>query len=155
MVNQLQMPQPKLLPGFPQAGLIPHCIVGDEAFPLRHDLMKPYPRRKHGNKLPEDQLVFNYRLSHASRISENAFGILVQRWRVFDRRMSISDKNTIKVTQAATVLHNYLKLPGVNAEAMLAQPKPTGREYDNKAGALRNINQGSIRSPTDAIEIRD
>ena len=155
MSNELQMPPPKMLPGFPQAGLLPHCIVGDEAFPLRHDLMKPYPRGQCGTKLSEDQLVFNYRLSRARRISENAFGILVQRWRVFDRRMAISDDNTIKVIQAATVLHNYLKPAGINAEAILTQLNPTGREYDNEAGALRNINHGGIRSPTDAMEIRE
>ena len=155
MANELQMPPPKMLPGFPQAGLLPHCIVGDEAFPLRPDIMKPYPRGQRGIKLPEDQLVFNYRLSRARRISENAFGILVQRWRVFDRRMAISDENTIKVIQAATVLHNYLKPAGVNPEVMLAQLNPNGREYDNQGGALRNINHGGIRSPTDAIEIRD
>ena len=73
----LQIPARKMLPGFPQAGLLPHCIVGDEAFPLRPDLMKPFPRGMRGNKLPEDQLVFNYRLSRAHRISENVFGILV------------------------------------------------------------------------------
>ena len=145
------MPPPKMLPGFPQVGLLPHCIVGDEAFPLRHDLMKPYPRGQCGTKLSEDQLVFNYRLSHARRISENVFGILVQWWRVFDRRMAISDDNTIKVIQAATVLHNYLKPVGINAEAILTQLNPTG----NEAGALRNINQGGIRSPTDALEIRE
>ena len=75
---------------------------------MRPDFLKPFPRGAHGYKLPEDQLVFNYRLSHARCIVENAFCILVQRWRVFDRRMHLSDHNAIKVIQAATVLHNYL-----------------------------------------------
>ena len=136
MAEDLQIPGRKMLPGFPQAGLLPHCIVGDEAFPLRPDLIKPFPRGMRGNKLPEDQLVFNYRLSRARRISENAFGILVQRWRVFDRRMYLSDENAIKVIQAATVLHNYLT--------------------PAQAGALRNFNNHrGMRSPTDAMEIRN
>ena len=80
--GQLALPARKLLPDYPQAGLLPHCFVGDEAFPLRPDPMKPYPRGERGNKLPEDKLIFNYRLSRARRISENAFGILVQRWSV-------------------------------------------------------------------------
>ena len=57
MAEDLQIPGRKMLPGFPQAGLLPHCIVGDEAFPLRPDLMKPFPRGQRCNKLPEDQLV--------------------------------------------------------------------------------------------------
>ena len=123
MAQHLQIPGRKMLPGFPQAGLLPHCIVGDEAFPLRPDLMKPFPRGQRGKNLPEDQLVFNYRLSHACRISENAFGILVQRWRVFDRWMYLSDKNAIKVIQAATVLHNYLTPAHFNVETMMVQLK--------------------------------
>ena len=83
--GQLGLPPRKLLPDFPQAGLLLHCFVADEAFPLKPDMMKPYQRGERGNKLLEDKLIFNYRLSHARRISENAFRILVQRWRVFDR----------------------------------------------------------------------
>ena len=84
--GQLNIPGRKMLPDFPQAGLLPHCIVGDKAFPLRVDLMKPYSRPNKNNPhrgIPEDKLVFNYRLSRARRIVENAFGILVQRWRVY------------------------------------------------------------------------
>ena len=156
MSEDLAIPGRKMLPGFPQAGLLPHCIVGDEAFPLRPDLMKPFPRGLRGNKLPEDQLVFNYRLSRARRISENAFAILVQRWRVFDRHMYLSDENAIKVIQAATVLHNYLTPANVNVETIMAQLNPAAREYDHQAGALRNVNNHhGIRSPTDAMEIRN
>ena len=143
MAEDLQIPDRKMLPGFPQAGLLPHC-------------MKPFPRGMRGNKLPEDQLVFNYRLSHACRISENAFGILVQKWRVFDRWMYLSDENAIKVIQAATVLHNYLTPAHFNVETMMAQLNPEAREYDHQAGALTNVNNHrGMRSPTDAMEIRN
>ena len=83
----------KPLPGFPQAGQLPHYFVGDEAFPLSVDLMRPYPRGQRGTKLAEDKLVFSYRLSRARRIVEYAFGILVQRFRVFDCRIYLSDEN--------------------------------------------------------------
>ena len=35
----LDIPGPKRLPGYPKGGALPHCIVADEAFPLRMDLM--------------------------------------------------------------------------------------------------------------------
>ena len=37
--QDLDIPDPKPLPGFIEGGPIPHCIVADEAFPLRMDLM--------------------------------------------------------------------------------------------------------------------
>ena len=37
--NLLNIPGPKRLPGYPEGGALPHCIVADEAFPLRMDLM--------------------------------------------------------------------------------------------------------------------
>ena len=60
LLNELGLPPREPLPGFPQAGLLPHCFVEDEAFPLSVDLMKPYPRGQRGTKLAEDKLIFNY-----------------------------------------------------------------------------------------------
>jgi hypothetical protein len=54
-------------------------IVGDDAFPLKPYLMKPYPNRNLGIT----QRVFNYRLSRVRRIVENVFGILTSRFSVF------------------------------------------------------------------------
>ena len=86
--GQLNIPPPKPLPNFPEGGPLPHVIVADETFPLRVDLMRPFPRGRSVNTLPKDQQVFNYRLSHARRIVEKAFGILAQRWRVFQQKTS-------------------------------------------------------------------
>lgn len=54
---------------------IPYSIVADDAFPPNTWLLKPYPHRL---MTPEER-VFNYRLSRARRIVENAFGILAHR----------------------------------------------------------------------------
>lgn len=48
---------------------VPFVIVGDEAFPLKSYLMKPYPSRN----LDQNKRTFNYRLSRARRIVENVF----------------------------------------------------------------------------------
>ena len=76
--GQLAIPPPKHLPNFPEGGPIPHYIVADEAFPLHIDLMRPYPRCQCGVILPSNKQLFNYRLSRACCIVENAFDILAQ-----------------------------------------------------------------------------
>lgn len=82
----------------------PHVIVGDEGFPLMINLMRPYP----GKNLNDAQRIYNYRLSRARRISENAFGILANRWRMYHRKLSMSPENVDRAVKATIVLHNML-----------------------------------------------
>ena len=63
--GNLDVPPPKALPNFPERGLLPYCIVADEAFPLRLDIMRPYPRLRRNTRLPHDEQIFSYRLSRA------------------------------------------------------------------------------------------
>lgn len=66
--NDLHFPQPTTLPG--SDIVMPYVLVADEAFPLRLNIMKPFPRRN----ISERDRVFNYRLSRARRVVENASG---------------------------------------------------------------------------------
>jgi hypothetical protein len=66
---------PQQLPG--TTCLAPHVFVGDEDFPLATYLMRPYPRSQ--SKGVSGMRIFNYRLSQARRVVENAFGILSQK----------------------------------------------------------------------------
>lgn len=52
--------------------ILPYCIVSYAAFPLKQNLMRPYP----GRNLPHVYENSNYRLSIARRIAENVFGIV-------------------------------------------------------------------------------
>lgn len=55
---------------------VPFFLVGDDAFGLRRWMMKPYSKRE----MTPGERIFNYRLSRARRIVENAFGILANRY---------------------------------------------------------------------------
>lgn len=87
--------------GFPENSV----IIGDDAFPLRTDLMKPFS--KHG--LSDEEKIFNYRISRARRVSENAFGILTWRFRVFSRPIQLKTDTVDRVVWAACSLHNWLR----------------------------------------------
>ncbi|KAH7933036.1 hypothetical protein HPB49_007164 [Dermacentor silvarum] len=93
----------KLLPQ--STAVAPYVFVGDEAFQLRPDFLRPYP----GRCLAEDLRLFNYRLSRARRCAENAFGVLASRFRIFRRPMNLLPENARMVTLAACALHNFLR----------------------------------------------
>jgi len=83
---------------------LPYFFVGDEAFPLGENMMRPYP-----GKLEEAEKIFNYRLSRARRVIENAFGLLRTRWRIFSRHIKASVESVENFTFATIALHNYLR----------------------------------------------
>lgn len=103
MNNKLKFPPPDLLPNSQKT--YPYFIIGDEAFPLRNNLLRPYPRRS--NFLFE-QKIYNYRLSRGRRVVENAFGILAARFWVFRRPLNYSDSAVKSMVLATCVLHNLL-----------------------------------------------
>ena len=100
MVN---LPDDCPLPGTSSPSL-PYVIVGDEAFPLKNYLLRPFP----GEFLPEPQAIYNYRLSRARQIIEDSFGILAVRWRIFRRPIIAQPGNVVLYTKATIALHNFL-----------------------------------------------
>jgi hypothetical protein len=103
--SKLPFPADSALPGTTQPAL-PYVIVGDEAFPLRTNMLRPFPRKN----LPESKAVYNYRFSRARRTIENAFGIIAARWRIF-RHPIIADPDHVAVyIKACIALHNFLRV---------------------------------------------
>lgn len=80
-------------------------FVADEAFALHENILKPYPQKN----LSPEQRIFNYRLSRARRVVENAFGVLANRFRVFHTAIHMDPNKVDFVVLAACVLHNFLR----------------------------------------------
>jgi len=54
------------------------------------------------------ELIFNYRLSRARRVIENAFGILVSKWIILKSSIACSLKTCETIVLALVMLHNFL-----------------------------------------------
>ena len=55
--NELDVPGSKRLPNTPELGNLPHVIVADEAFPLKPNIMWPYPRARNGVRLSHEKQI--------------------------------------------------------------------------------------------------
>jgi len=157
--NKLHVPPSKLIPGIEQP--IPYTIVADDAFPLRTFIMKPFK----GRNLEKRQENFNYRLSRARRMVENAFGVLANRFRIYRSPILLSPSNAKQVVLATVVLHNMLR-----TKTKTDSDETTGEQSNIKdaaennvenrtstatIGALQNLSQYKGRMCTDAKQIRE
>lgn len=101
--NGLGMPEKEPHNGFEDD--LPYFLVGDDIFGLKTWLQRPFSSRG----LSEHQRVFNYRLSRARRMIENAFGVLRARWQIFGQHIIASVETVETITKAAVCLHNFLR----------------------------------------------
>ncbi|KAK7175588.1 hypothetical protein R3I93_002497 [Phoxinus phoxinus] len=142
----LGLPQDALLPGAEHLGPQPHVFVADEAFPLRRNLMRPFP----GHNLSSRQRVFNYRLSRARLIVENTFGILTAQWRMYRRVIAISPANMDACVKATCVLHNFLR----RSTNLTRTPIPSAG--DREAAGLQEVSRlGSNNATRESIRVRE
>ena len=157
--NLLNLPQPRLFTGN-DTEKYPFVFVGDEAFPLKINLLKPYPR----NALNNSRRIFNYRLSRARRVIENTFGISASRFRILRRSIIAKVEHVEEITKAVVVLHNFLM-----DDKIMYCPHGFADSLKNgilKEGTWRNENDidctlkgikrvGSNNSTIEAKEVRD
>lgn len=110
---------------------LPYMLVADEAFQLNKFTLRPYP----GRNITEEQKIFNYRLSRARRVVENAFGIMAARFRICQRPIITSVETAEKIVKAIVVLHNFL----------LPQPKYCFPQFSDFISQSGNIIEGQWR----------
>ena len=141
----------------------PYVFTGDEAFPLKTYLVKPYPRSSIGIK----ERVANYRISRARRVVENAFGIAASRFRIFRRPIIARTELVVEITKAVVILHNFLMrgrtesrnkyFPAGYADEETSQGvRPGGWRAEEDNSGMIDISQlGSANYSKDAKQVRD
>jgi len=106
--------------------------------------MRPYPRSQ--NKGDNEKSIFNYRLSRATRVMVNAFGILSQKFQIHQRTLQSLPENA-GIILATCILHNYLRDQGVGLNDM-------GNSANVQSNLTKMRNQGGS-DHQNAFEIRD
>jgi hypothetical protein len=101
--NEFNVPPEQELPGTNTK--LPNVIIGDEAYPLKEYLMRPYPRRV----LTPQREHFNKRLSRARKCIECAFGILYAKWRILSKDIETFPERACVIIKCACLLHNLIR----------------------------------------------
>ena len=118
---------PKLSPLPNSETCLPFVFVGDDAFWLKENMMKPYPSQ---NRTLEEK-VFDYRLSRARRIIENSFGIATARFRIFRRPINAKVSTVKSVTKAVVGLHSFLMKKNHEGDNQYCPPNYIDRGKDD------------------------
>lgn len=139
------MPVVQLLPGAEHLGPLPYAFVADEAFPLHRYLLRPSP----GKNLQRCQRIFNYRVSRARLVVENAFGILASRFRMYHRVMGQHPQNVEACVKATCVLHNLLRRSKTTT-------RPSAPMMNGPNSGMQGITrQGANNSSREAVRMRE
>lgn len=109
-------------------------FVGDEIFPLKSYLMRPYRTRE----LNTDYKIFNCRLSRARRTVKNALCILVSQFRIFKKLIITCIPTAVKIVKITCVLYNWLQ-----TRSNLNYFSP--RLIDNEDSEHYSFTSGSLR----------
>ncbi|KAJ8868586.1 hypothetical protein PR048_030124 [Dryococelus australis] len=141
----LPTPPPAVCSGFTY--LLPYVFVGDEAFPLMENLMRPYPRCSVTGNM--DNKVFNYRLSRARQTVECAFGIMASKFRAFRKPFEMKLEIIDCIGKVGCVLHNYSRAHTTSCEAR------DDNTEEMFADQLLHPSSQIVRPTTNAFHVRE
>lgn len=130
--------------------VLPYVIIGDEAFRLDKHLMKPFTKLAASSD--KSKAIFNYRLSRARRVSENAFGLISQVFRVFYTPIAVKSEVCDDLIMAACCLHNLLR------EGYLEQKGIPYYEYDSNektSDFFQNLTRSGGYQNVEGFHVRD
>lgn len=146
----LKLPNPKSLPNF--SSVAPFVFIGDEAFPLKEHLLRPFPRKQLDD---EDKSYYNYRLSRARMTIECAFGIAASKFRILQKSIETKVENADHIVKAICVLHNVI----IDLEKNLTDKNYLINTLQGELNSteLESINGGRFnnRSAQTAITVRN
>lgn len=143
--NPLQLPPAEPLPGTDDP--FPYFFLGDAAFPLRTNLMKPYPE----TAMTDAKRVYNYRICRARRLIESTFGLMAQRFRLLLRPIETTAENCDVLVQAIVCLHNFLVDEG---DVFFTAGEGEDQE-PHLAQAANIVNNHANRSADQAMQLRN
>ncbi|KAF2896275.1 hypothetical protein ILUMI_09900 [Ignelater luminosus] len=106
---------------------VPHVLLADAAFPAQQHILKPFPMKD----MIKDQRIYNY----GRRVVENAFGILVDRFRLLLHPISLARDKVVLFTQVC-VLHNYIK---TESHGQIIKAEDSENIKNNNNTTLHNV----------------
>lgn len=129
--------------------ILPYVLIGDEAYPLKNYLMRPYP----SGGLNAEKRIFNKRLSRARVTIECAFGILTNKFRIFMKSIEANKKHAILIIKASCLLHNIIRERDGDRD-------PDFQQFISQVGNSNNMNnvhrsRRNNRATNQATRIRD
>jgi len=159
--NSLSLPEESNLPE--RSKKIPYVFLGDEAFALSENLMKPFSGTHHKRSAEK---IFNYRFSRARRVVENVFGICSAVFRVLRKSIILEPEKAELVIMTIIYLHNFLRKSKTSRDIYTPPMKfdserdgvlvrGSWRQEDEQMNSLIPIKNVPRRTTSNATEIRD
>lgn len=90
-----------------EIGLLPpgHFLLSDAGLPMTNYLLKPFPE----TQLTIAQQTFNDRFARARQPVDDAFGMLADRFRIFEKAIGLAPDKTEIIVKACIAMHNWLR----------------------------------------------
>jgi hypothetical protein len=130
---------------------LPYVFVGDQRYPLKEYLMRPYPTDN--GRVSRQKEIFNYRLNRARRTVECALGILVAKWRCLKTESQVNPEHVDNVTRTVCLLHNITGKEGVNETVAMTQITPESTVMLEAQGATTVLNKMHVVYETGSCNI--
>jgi len=128
---------------------VPHVVLGDQAFRLHRHILRPFSQKS--AKGDSTKTIFNYRLSRARLVTENAFGLLSKVFRIFFQPINLNTTICDDLIIVACCLHNMLR------DAYLEKNGKIFYQYDSEEPPSANMTTLASESgflSTEGIAVR-